>query len=253
MRSVFALALSYIWLMGGHAVPQEHSVDLPVSSTWSNSVNSCKPGERILISSDDSSSASGYRSAMIIYDCSESQNTISLVDEDSKVVELTKFSNVDGAKIIIDLVDIAGDDEYQVLLVIFGHEPPSDDSDEIFEVDIYDLNLMTRIYQISSRDQPQVGDLNGDGISELITSENLFSIDHILAPGWPRLLNLAVPLRALSLSDYPSVADQFLMMSLEAEETLEGFCRRAASGECLYKNTLEAIGSQIRALESVTN
>jgi hypothetical protein len=210
----------------------------------------CAENKRLLEASSSAHDYVVYRSVTLVFECNSHEQVLSLVDKFGMSVELDRFPQIEGARPEVRLVTIGGlHRRVDMVIAIYGFEPSADG--RAFRVDVYRLDVKKKIFEAWSTSTPIVKDCNGDGSLELVLFEDLFSINRLDVPNWPRIFELAPTIRAADLQSYQSLIANLEARSITALEGLGELCRVLKDKPCPLDPSIRKLKAQIAALAAL--
>jgi len=93
-------------------------------------------------------------------------------------------------------------------------------------ITIYDKESGDQLLSAHSKESVAAGDINADGITELVLYENILAFSSLLLSdiGWPTIVELGDPISIGIIEDYDALRARLLRSSIEAKSVLEEVC-----------------------------
>jgi len=93
-------------------------------------------------------------------------------------------------------------------------------------VTLYDTKSGERLLSGHSKASVVAGDINSDGITELVLYENILAFSSLLLSdiGWPTIIELGDSITIGMIEDYNSLRERLLRSSIDAKSVLEEAC-----------------------------
>lgn len=231
----------------GTSVAAETSEAKTIEQVNPGTVFHCNNNKKLLVDLYNVPTPHRHRSVEVVYECDSGQHLIALTDDAGHSINLDRFRALDGAKIKVKLLEAAGKEPVDYVIVIYGFEPTGDD--QIFLVDVYGLDVSRKVFSAWSSSPPRIEDLNGDGTQELVVYEDIFSINRPDAPNWPRVFELSSSIEAMTLGKFRQLLVDLRMHSVAALDASKKTCRAFAPAPCPLESTITGLKTQITVVD----
>lgn len=209
----------------------------------------CNWQDSILLAEDNGHSSDRFIRAQFCVDASGDTYRIILVERSGPEIELDRFGTDYGGKADVTFIRPNLGNESRLLAVSYGFEPY--DINHTFLIDIYDLKCLCKIFSSFSASQPIIRDINNDGMAELVTSADVFSVRDLRAPVWPQVFRLEDLVKSADLQSFPDLISDVARESNDALVWFRDACDIIPAGECPFSQKIDRLEMQILALDAL--
>lgn len=209
----------------------------------------CSKQDSHLLAEDSGQSSDRFIRAQVCLNASGDTYRIILVEKSGSEIELDRFDTEYGGKAEVTFARPNLGNEVRFLAVSYGFEPY--DVNHTFLIDVYDLKCLCKIFSSFSASRPIVEDINNDGIAELVTSVDVFSVRDLRAPVWPQVFRLEDIIKSADLKTFPNLISDVAQKSDLALRWFRDACDIIPAGECPFSQTIGRLKMQILALDAL--
>lgn len=209
----------------------------------------CAEDRQFVVATDSDFGIGPAHVLKMFFRCEESRYILVLADGSGAETELDRISDMEGARVTVRLLAGVEGLRGASAIVIYGFEP--DGTSRTYRVDAYRLDDSNKYFTAWSSAEPEIGDFNADGLKELVIYEDLFRLGRPGLPNWPRVFNLALPVVAEQIEQYPGLLGKLIEDSKAAYSRLGENCKQFDNATCPFRSNMKGLKQQIAVAKAI--